>query len=194
MMIYIDCDGVLLDWETHFENWMEDRGYKKIDNYDVTAYGLHIHYGIPKKEIKELIKTFNESSAIGFCPAYHDAQEVIPRLYKDGYRFTVITSLSADPYSRLARISNLKDKFGDVFDDVICLDVGADKDEILAEMRAGSDYWVEDKYENAVVGAELGYETYLIEHEHNKYLTDFDKRVKLVADWFEIENHLRANK
>ncbi len=29
-IILTDCDGVLLDWENSFHDWMYDNGYKKV--------------------------------------------------------------------------------------------------------------------------------------------------------------------
>ena len=39
---------------------------------------------------------------------------------------------------------------------VLCLDTGADKDEALAPYFNSGAFWIEDKTENAELGAELG--------------------------------------
>jgi FMN phosphatase YigB (HAD superfamily) len=35
--ILTDCDGVLLDWETAFHDWMVNKGYSKVvhDTYNL---------------------------------------------------------------------------------------------------------------------------------------------------------------
>ena len=158
-LILTDCDGVILDWERGFENWMAEKGYVKLPNYDVKAYSLSIHYGIPKEEIKLLIKQFNESAAIGYLEPYHDAHEFIPKFWEFGYDFHVITSLSHDKHSKMARIDNLNreipswDHDGYFWEkNVTCLDVGADKDSALLPYKDSGLFFIEDKYENALTG------------------------------------------
>lgn len=184
-LILTDCDGVLLDWERGFEEWMSRKGYMKIPDYDITAYGLHIHYGMPRHEIKELIREFNESASIGFLKPYRAAEIYLPILVDMGYEFTVITSLTSDPHAGEIRKWNLERELGIKFKDVICLDVGADKDEELAKWRGKSKYWIEDKLENAVVGAEMDFKTFLMAHEHNTGTYDGISRVENWADIFD---------
>ena len=165
-VILTDCDGVLLDWEKEFHGWMKQHGYQL---HNTGIYEMSQAYGIPKRECKRLIQEFNESAWMGFLPALRDARSGVARLVEAGYTFVCITSLSLDEKARLLRISNLKNIFGkNVFDDVICLDTGADKDEALAPYKGSGMWWIEDKPENANTGSALGLKSILIEHEHNK--------------------------
>lgn len=165
-VILTDCDGVLLDWEVAFHNWMERRGYSKENP---GYYSMNHVYGINQKETKRLITEFNNSSAISELPTFRDARTGVATLLDAGYTFVCITSLSLDPDSRKDRIRNLNDRFGvDAFDDVICLDTGADKDEILAEFSYDNFWWIEDKWENAVEGLNHGLRPILINHDHNQ--------------------------
>lgn len=183
-IILTDCDGVLLDWETAFDEWIQSKGYMKVPNHDVTAYGLHVHYGIPKKEVQKLIRQFNESAAIGFIKPMREAEKWLPLLANHGYRFVVITSVSNDPYAAMAREHNLKSVFGDIFEEIICLDTGADKDETLADWIGNAKIWIEDKTENAMIGADYGFKTYLMTHGHNNHVTD--SRIIKVDNWQEL--------
>ena len=183
-LILTDCDGVLLDWQRGYEKWMGSKGFLKVDDYDQTAYGLHIHYGIPKDQSRELVRQFNTSASIGFLEPFDEAVKYTTELFLKGYRFVVITSLSKDEHAIMLREMNLDIVFGRIFQDVICLDTGADKDEALAQWVGKAKYWVEDKFENAVVGADLGFETFMIEHEHNK--TETHKNIQSVDSWKEI--------
>jgi hypothetical protein len=70
-----------------------------------------------------------------------------------------------------------------VFEKYVYLDTGADKDEALAEYKGTGCYWVEDKMENADVGAELGLESILVAHVHNK---DYTGSATRVQNWKEI--------
>lgn len=165
-VILTDCDGVLLDWEKEFHGWMKQHGYRL---HNTGVYEMDQAYGIPKRECKRLIQEFNESAWMGFLPALRDARSGVAKLVEAGYTFIVITSLSLDEKAKMLRISNLKNIFGkNVFNDVICLDTGADKDEALAPYKDSGMWWLEDKPENANTGSALGLKSILIEHEHNK--------------------------
>lgn len=181
-IILTDCDGVLLDWEVAFTEWMQQNGYtKKVTG----VYDISKTFGIPKTEGKRLVREFNESAWMGFLPTFADARSGVARLVEAGYKFLVITSLSLDEKARLLRISNLKNIFGkDVFTDVICLDTGADKDEALEPFRDSGMYWLEDKTENAVTGAQMGLKSILIAHGHNEDAIGSD--IERVASWAEI--------
>ena len=177
--ILTDCDGVLLDWETAFHAWMKTHGYTQ----GVTGvYEMDVAYGIPRSECKRLVRIFNESAWMGFLPALRDARSGVAKLVEHGNTFLCFTSLSVDEKAKMLRISNLKNIFGkDVFDDVVCLDTGADKDEALAPYKDSGMWWIEDKIENAECGHALGLNTILIEHPHNQ--KDCSKGITRVDTW-----------
>ena len=190
-IIYTDCDGVLLDWEPAFCEWMENRGYTVNPEY-ATHYKMSLRFsGNPDKPYnKDSVRQFNESAAIGFLPPLRDAVEYVQKIVDLGYKFTLVTSQTLDKHAQALRIQNLKRVFGsEAFKDFIILDTGADKDEALINIRftnrdAFGSYWIEDKPENAMVGAELGFKSILVEHGHN---ADFvsDDLVK-AKNWEEI--------
>ena len=182
-IILTDCDGVLLSWETAFNEWMHQKVYvKKVE----AVYDISTAYVIEKTEGKRFVKEFNESAWMGFLPAFRDARSGVARLVEAGYQFLVITSLSLDEKARLLRISNLKNIFGkDVFTDVICLDTGADKDDALDPFRDSGMYWLEDKTENAVTGAQMGLKSIIIAHGHNEDAIGMAD-IERVASWADI--------
>ena len=182
-IILTDCDGVLLDWEGQFHQWMKAKGY---DRQVEAVYDIAVAYGIEKAKAKNHVREFNESAWMGFLPAFRDARSGVARLVEAGYKFVVITSLSLDEKARLLRISNLKNIFGkDVFVDVVCLDTGADKDEALEQYRDSGMWWIEDKTENAVTGAQMGLKSVLIAHGHNQDAVD-NVDIDRVASWADI--------
>jgi FMN phosphatase YigB (HAD superfamily) len=186
-VILTDVDGVLLDWEEGFSVWMEHHGHKPVEGYKY-MYNIGERYGISKEEGNRLVRTFNESAAIGFLPPARDAQYYVKLLAeKHQYRFLAVTSLSTDPYAKELRERNLKKLFGDIFVDVICLDTGADKDEVLADLakKYRGNWWIEDKPENVDAGIAAGFEGLLVEHGHN--LT-YSGQAQIVTKWEEIYN------
>lgn len=186
-IILVDCDGVILDWEWAFRVWMTERGYTlTADNKK--SYYLHHHYNeLEEKDAKKVVKTFNESAAVGFLPAMRDATYYVKRLHEEhGYQFRVITSLSLDKNAQRLREMNLRKIFGDAIEQVICLDTGADKDEALAPYKDSGMWWVEDKYLNYVTGLKLGLKSILLEHGHNFHEDPLNGVI--VKNWKEIYN------
>ena len=186
-IILTDCDGVILDWEEGFSVWMEHHGHQKVEGYQY-LYNIGQRYGMSSEAGNKLVKQFNESAAIGFLPPLRDAQFFIKKLHEQHqYKFIAITSLSLDPYAKYLRERNLKKLFGDAFIDVICLDTGADKDEILKEYGGNfpGNYWIEDKPENVDWGIDAGLKGILIEHGHNM---DYKGSATIVKNWEDIYN------
>jgi len=184
-VILVDCDGVLLNWEYAFDVWMQQHGFKKVPGGDLN-YNIGKRYGIDSDQGKKLIKMFNESAAIGFLPPLRGAMYYVKRLHEEfGYVFHCITSLSTDPSAQKLREMNLAKLFGDtVFEKVICLDTGADKDEALAHYKDTGCWWIEDKYDNALVGHNLGLNSLLVEHGHNMHF--YHDRIPVVKNWKEV--------
>lgn len=187
-LILTDVDGVLLDWETAFVSWMSAKGFSP--NVDDFSYEMHVRFGEKKHRIKELIREFNESAWIGFLEPFRDAVMGVSMLASHGYRFGAITSLSEDEYAARLRAYNLTQVFGDVFDFITCIDTGADKDQALLPFKNSGLWWLEDKPENAKLGADLGLKSLLIRHPHN---ANFHyPGVKCVDNWAQIVNTITS--
>lgn len=187
-IILTDCDGVVLDWEVAFQEWMTEQGMevKAPGVYDIGEL-----YGITKDEGRAFVKKFNESAWVGFLPAMRDARSGVAKLVEHGYTFIAITSLSLDKKAAMLRVSNLKNVFGkNVFQDVVCLDTGADKDEELVKYQGTGMYWIEDKVENAECGLKYGLTPILIAHTHN---TEHADGITRLADWAAIAEHIISN-
>jgi beta-phosphoglucomutase-like phosphatase (HAD superfamily) len=184
-LILTDADGVLLDWEWAFNVWMQEHGFEEVPGSKLN-YDMSMRYGIPKEQVKKLIRIFNESAAIGFLPALRDAMYYVKRLHEEhGYRFHCITSLSLDPNAQKLREMNLNKLFGTTaFERIVCLDTGADKEEALEEYEGTGCYWLEDKPENAIAGYNAGLRSLLVEHGHNMH--HYHEGITIVKNWREI--------
>jgi hypothetical protein len=183
-IILTDVDGVLLDWEWAFNVWMQEHGFELTDGYQY-EYDMATRYGISKEQVRKLIRTFNESAAIGFLPVLRDAMYWVKRLHEQhGYQFHAITSLSLNENAGKLREMNLEKMFGKTaFSKVVCLDTGADKTEALTPYADSACWWIEDKPENAAVGLVLGLKPLLMEHGHNmNYEVDYP----IVKNWEDI--------
>ena len=188
-VILTDIDGDVLDWEEGFNVWMQHHGHELVEGYQY-VYNVGVRYGMTREQGNKLVKQFNESAAIGFLPPLRDAQWYINLLHeKHGYKFIALTSLSLDPYAKELRVRNLKKLMGDSFIEVVCLDTGADKDDILAEYGAKypGNYWIEDKPENLKAGTDAGLKGILIEHGHNM---EEEVDGKVVKNWEELYTYI----
>ena len=185
-IILTDCDGVLLDWEKGFNEWMSSKGYTKVVE---GIYDISKTYGLEKEVGKRLVREYNESAWMGYLKAFRDARSGVAKLYEAGYRFHCITSLSLDKKAKRLRMQNLENVFGKgVFKELVCLDTGADKDEALAEYEGSGFYWLEDKTENAECGLKFGLKSILIHHPHN---VDCDNPDVIVCDdWSAIVDEI----
>lgn len=188
-IIVTDVDGVLLNWEDAFQVWMEHQGFKKVKDYKLLYYASE-QFGLPLNEGKKWIKLFNQSAAIGFLPPLRDAQEIVRLLNKNyGYRFVVCTSLSKDKNAQALRTRNLKKIFGDVFEDFVYLDTGANKDDALyklSKLYRGC-LWIEDKLDNCHSGAAVDFEPVLMEHGYNM---NSEHNYFVAKDWEDIYLHI----
>jgi uncharacterized HAD superfamily protein len=191
-VILTDVDGVLLNWEYAFDTWMQTHGHSRVEGGQF-KYDIGKRYNISYEQGRQLIKYFNESAAIGFLPPLRDAMHYVKKLHEEhGFVFHAITSLSLDKNAIHLREMNLKKLFGDTaFEKIICLDTGADKDDVLLPYKDTGLFWVEDKIDNCLVGTNLGLRSLLMEHGHNM---DFDhQEIPRVKNWREVYDIILGN-
>jgi hypothetical protein len=184
-IILVDCDGVLVDWLHSFAMWMEQHGHKQLSSPD-ECYDIHTTYGISKEKAKELVRYFNQSATMCCLPPLRDSVKYVKKIHEDlGYVFHCITSLSLDQHAGQLRKLNLENLFGKTaFDKLVCLDTGADKDDALLPYLDTGCMWVEDKPENAELGANMGLNSILMTHAFSKDYSHED--VTKVDNWKEI--------
>lgn len=179
-IILTDIDGVVLNWETQFRLWMSDRGYNVVNN---NQYDIHQLYDIAYHKAEQYCNDFNTSAYIIDLPEFRDAVTGISVLKEAGYRFIGITSIGDNHYTEKLRKINLEEKFGkDTFIEVHC--INENKIPLLKSYTDISKFWIEDTPKNAEIGANLGYNTFLIDHLYNEYYKN-DNIVR-VNNWKEI--------
>tara|TARA_R100001460_G_scaffold4800_2_gene13483 strand:- start:8266 stop:8853 length:588 start_codon:yes stop_codon:yes gene_type:complete len=186
--ILTDCDGVLLDWAYSFEKWMKFHFDMSI--VDDTEYDIAKRYNTDDPNLQKgskfyVPRIFCNSSRIASLKPLRDSVKYVKKIYEEhGVTFDVVTSLSLDPETQKLRKYNLRKVYGDAIDRIVCLDTGEDKDEALEEWRDSGRLWVEDKPENAVLGAEMGLQSILIDHPYNRDFSHPD--VTRVKNWKEV--------
>ena len=184
--ILTDCDGVLLKWEDGFDAFMTSKGLIRRAGTEAD-YSMALRYGISTKQTQAFIKEYNESEAMCSLAPFADSVEYVAKLANDGFRFTAVTSMSDHPDAKTYRTQNLKDLFGDVFDEVVCLEMGASKANVLMRWADSKLFWIEDHMRQAEAGHEAGLKTVLINHPYNShYTTDLFPKVSFTTPWAEI--------
>ena len=186
-IIATDCDGVLFKWEEMFDKYMALNGFEKKTQ---DHYELHMNYQIPEAEMPVLVKIFNESAYMRYLEPMDGAVEYVKKLADDGWRFHVITSQSTDKIANQARKDNLKDVFGDVFEDFTFLDTGGGKIDALKTLVPGT-WWIEDKPKNALAGLNFGLKPILIDHKYNQDFNHPD--IIRVNNWKQIHEMIHEN-
>lgn len=184
--ILTDCDGVLLKWEDGFDAFLKSKGHDRIHGTEA-EYSMALRYGITMRKAQAYIKEYNESSAMCCLEPFADSVEYVAKLADDGFRFTAVTSMSDHPDAKTYRTQNLKTLFGDVFDEVVCLEMGASKANVLMRWADSKLFWIEDHMRQAEAGHEAGLRTVLINHPYNShYTTDLFPKVSFTTPWAEI--------
>ena len=183
-IILTDVDGVLLEWEDHFANWMLIKGYEEKANKR-NLYSIEKRYGLYKEDKEALIEEFNRSAWMSNQEPITNAQTWVKLLHAEGWTFIPITSQTIDIPAQELRKRRLKELFGGtVFENFFILDTGADKDSALAVFHGTGLWWVEDKPENALLGLDYGLKPLLIDHEYNAKFKH--KEITRVKDWQHI--------
>ena len=183
-VILTDCDGVLLDWEYAFNQWMTKHGYKMTGDM---SYWIHERFDVGYADSKKLVRMFNESAAVRKIPPLRDAIKYVKKLHEEhGYIFHMISAMTDDEYAQHLRVKNLTEMFGPtVFEKYVFLPCGGDKDEALGKYRDTDCWWVEDKTANANLGSILGLRSILMEHDYNKEDSTEDDVVS-ASNWKQI--------
>ena len=202
-IILTDVDGVLLEWEHHFTEWMLQRSYfddegKRIYPYKLlpdkeNTYEMAERFGLTIPEIRKEIREFNKSAWIGTQPPMPNSQTWVKLLAAEGWTFIPITAQTSDIPAQQLRKRRLGELFGDhVFKNYHILDTGSDKNNVLAEFHDTGLYWVEDKPKNALVGLEYGLKVLLIDHPYNRKVTH--PKITRVNNWQDIHKIVSGRK
>lgn len=165
-VLLTDVDGVLLSWTNSFDKFASSLGFE----IDPTKYLASERCNTTKQQGMRLVKEFNHNKKfMTNLEPLADSVEYVSRLVDEGYLFAALTSVTSDPDIAKCRSENLKNIFGDVFVEIKCLAMGADKSQELKRMRDqySSEIWVEDHPRNAVKGLDLNLQTFLVTAPYN---------------------------
>lgn len=190
-IILTDADGCLLNWKDSFISWMRNNGF--VDNNDNSEYKISKIFNISESDALQYVKEFNESDHIKYLKPYGGAEYYIKVISNLGYKFHVITSLSASDTASQNRHENLNKLFGkEIFEKIICLPLGSNKAEILTEYKDTNYFWIEDHPYNAQDGLDLGLKSIIFNHSYNQNINVDCPRINTWEDFYFF--HLLPNK
>ena len=182
-IIGVDVDGVLLKWEEAFDDFMAGQGLTKKDQ---GHFDLRIHYpDVPAEALNTYISVFNESAYMRYLEPMDGAVEYVTKLADEGYKFSVITSQTLNKVANRAREDNLKEVFGDVFEDFTFLETGQGKYFALQKFDMGT-IWIDDKPDNVESGKVLGLVPILLDLPHNRSYNNKQMNIQRANSWKDI--------
>ncbi len=185
-IIYTDVDSTVLDFNSKWEVFVRDKGvHIPYEGFLQGHCRLTDAIGMDEAEEMMLVNEFFASEHFYNLPAVDGAQEALQRLYSEDWRFVAVTACPNGEAVVAGRKGNLERALGVPFVAVHTTGVGGCKRDVLS-MFAPT-VWVEDHYQNAVTGHELGYRTFLINQTHNRH---HDAPMTRVDTWAEIASQL----
>tara|TARA_B100000508_G_C11458460_1_gene277966 strand:+ start:1526 stop:2122 length:597 start_codon:yes stop_codon:yes gene_type:complete len=182
-IIGVDVDGVLLKWEEAFDDFMAGQGLTKKDQ---GHFDLRKHYpDVPAEALNTYISVFNESAYMRYLEPMDGAVEYVTKLAEEGYRFSVVTSQTLNKVANRAREDNLKEVFGDVFEDFTFLETGQGKYFALQKFDMET-IWIDDKPDNVESGKVLGLVPILLDLPHNRSYNNKQMNIQRANSWKDI--------
>jgi len=165
--LLLDVDGVLLNWLAGFEQFLLTHAphlHKDFSDME-EAHDLERLLGLTTQQMDEWVERFHLHADFSLLKPLPGATQAI-RILAPWCNISCITASGSNPISKKARLMNLKNIFGDVFDQVICVDRSLDKPEYLMSFEPG--YWVEDQPRNTLMGVTAGHESFLMDALYNR--------------------------
>ena len=182
-IIGVDVDGVLLKWEEAFDDFMAGQGLTKKDQ---GHFDLRKHYPeVPAEALNTYISVFNESAYMRYLEPMDGAVEYVTKLADEGYKFSVITSQTLNKVANRAREDNLKEVFGDVFEDFTFQETGQGKYFALQKFDIAT-IWIDDKPDNVESGKVLGLVPILLDLPHNRSYNNKQMNIQRANSWKDI--------
>jgi hypothetical protein len=181
-LILTDIDDTVLRFGDKFEEWCIDT--KKLATFGGRlreSASIEDFLQCDRERATELVIEFSTCpNTMPFLEPEPCAQIYVPKLYEMGYQFAAISSCVDGPVVTQMRRENLERAFGIPWLDVTCVGLLAPKHEALRQHEPT--FWVEDNANNALLGAELGHQTFLLDRSYNRHVQAVSNPFR-VPDW-----------
>ena len=186
----VDVDGVLLSFSGGFVPWVK-KNYSDLD-LDLSKYD----FGLDSDTHLKLVETFNQSEEFGQLEPWKDAQKYLLKLHEDfSMSLIAITSciptydynfITASSVIQTRRVENLKNVFGDIFSEVLCVQMHGSKAKYLE--RFPNSFYVEDSIKHCIEAKKYGITPFLMSHSANVNIDAKEHDVTRIENWKEFYN------
>jgi len=180
----VDIDGCCLDFTTGIIDFVKNNSLQyNIDPSD-EKFGLK-----SEKEISKLVNLFNQSVEFSELKPFQDTLEFMTKISKEfNYKFVAVTTCLGNEITKKLREKNIKNVFGDLFEDVICLPIGTSKLKTLQQFNPS--FYVDDKLKHVNDSYSLGYISFYMQQPYNINIKS-KKEIVDVYNWKEIYEKIR---
>ena len=137
------------------------------------------------EETGKIIKEFNNTAWIGFLKPWKDPVEVLTELRNMGWKIFGCTSHGHRQICKCIEKTKHPTPTPDVFTQLDIILYGAQR-KMVIQWRGSGAVWVEDKWTNAIAGADMGIKTFLMKQSYNPK-HDYEG-VEKVDNWRQIYN------
>lgn len=185
--IILDCDEVLLNWQRGFRTFLLLSDKLNLDPGPPNFYGISKWLGVSKERGNAWMREFIEVEGNGFdrLDPVEGAVEAVHAMRARGYSLVVLTSCSDNPRTIERRRQNLIAVFGDVFEEIRGVPLGASK---LPElMRHEPSMFIDDHPGHIASGEVAGHTSVLMRASTN--LSEYEGRLghaPCAYDWQEL--------
>lgn len=191
--IVTDLDEVVFDFTGAFAQDMSTVLGRPLDRNRADSWNFNAWMGV--EDYMPYIHQFLASDTFGCLPAKRCASLLLPAAAAAGHPLYAVTSCSTERSVIAARLRNIDQCFGPIFQDVRFVPLEGSKvpDLIdLAERHGGPGIWLEDNPKNARDGAGLGFETYVVRTPTNRLHEAFcdDPKLTWIDDLFGVATRL----
>lgn len=152
--------------------------YGSISDYLVGEHGY------TNENVWNIIEDFNTSEGFRHLTPLNGSDKVLKKLHDEGVKISVISSCGDTKTTKENRYYNLYKVFGNIFESITMLPLGARKTNSLLQFIDRDPILIEDTlthYNDAII---LGMDSYIVKGELNA--TDVDQSINHFVDWNEF--------
>lgn len=176
--IIVDVDGVILDYhkgiiEAYEEHYIECDSPTDLEDVFSPTVG------------KGFIALFNQTTKFSELKPYRDADVYLKKLYDEGYTIKLITACGDSLNTQQLRLDNLRNVFGDIFDEIHMIGLGKSKYEYLKSYTETDFVYIDDSYDHYLDAETLGLDAIMMETEFNKSI-----KTKRVKNWIKLYEYI----
>lgn len=186
-IIVLDCDGVLIDYITHFGQIYNKVFNKKLDILNHKAYYPENHYSLSWDDDKQKEHFFKQFDAHAWrdMQALPGAIEATQKLKKLGYKIIVLTSIPNE-FEEL-RHQNLLELNIPVDATIACGYIKGVNNKKPYIEAINPEYFVDDLITN-FKGIDSDARHIFIDHEHCDILVEKHEKIKIHKSFSSLEN------